>query len=429
MALKYYDAAAKIRQPNPKASYYADYAAMMDLGFENAPNVVYDEIEYEATYGEEDFITIPRVRVDTILNYNTGIILGDDYKTFVFAPEFEIQPYYGMKFRWQGSYWLVINTNSYASLPVSAEVRRCNNILRFFNEKGERVYEPCIMDYTLRFANNEDTMTIAIGNGEQKVWCQRNSRTQLIQPNDRFLFGTPEQRVAFRLYAGGVKNYLNGVTMDDLSPTITEFYVDHYEINPLFDDLENGFANAYLNEVTIALNDVEPRMNIGDKDVVSAIVKRGNTILDNVNIEWLSSDNDVVSVSDGVITANALGDAVITATISDTNISTTAQVSVVEEEVDDVYELLVSPDKDYVLQGVSETFVVDLYKNGVKQPDVVTFADLSTGIPVGKYTITSDVQNTFTLTNKGMYMGAPVIVRCVSGSHELTLYIKLRGLY
>lgn len=429
MALKYYDAAAKIRQPNPKASYYADYAAMMDLGFENAPNVVYDEIEYEATYGEEDFITIPRVRVDTILNYNTGIILGDDYKTFVFAPEFEVQPYYGMKFRWQGSYWLVINTNSYASLPVSAEVRRCNNVLRFFNEKGERVYEPCIMDYTLRFANNEDTMTIAIGNGEQKVWCQRNSRTQLIQPNDRFLFGTPEQRVAFRLYAGGVKNYLNGVTMDDLSPTITEFYVDHYEINPLFDDLENGFANAYLNEVTIALNDVEPRMNIGDKDVVSAIVKRGNTILDNVNIEWLSSDNDVVSVSDGVITANALGDAVITATISDTNISTTAQVSVVEEEVDDVYELLVSPDKDYVLQGVSETFVVDLYKNGVKQPDVVTFADLSTGIPVGKYTITSDVQNTFTLTNKGMYMGAPVIVRCVSGSHELTLYIKLRGLY
>ena len=429
MALKYYNAAAKIRQPNPKASYYADYAAMMDLGFENAPNVVYDEIEYEATYGEEDFITIPRVRVDTILNYNTGIILGDDYKTFIFAPEFEVQPYYGMKFRWQGSYWLVINTNSYASLPVSAEVRRCNNVLRFFNEKGERVYEPCIMDYTLRFANNEDTMTIAIGNGEQKVWCQRNSRTQLIQPNDRFLFGTPEQRVAFRLYAGGVKNYLNGVTMDDSSPTITEFYVDHYEINPLFDDLENGFANAYLNEVTIALNDVEPKMNIGDKDIVSAIVKRGNTILDNVNIEWLSSDNDVVSVSDGVITANSLGDAVITATISDTNISTTAQVSVVEEEVDDVYELLVSPDKDYVLQGVSETFVVDLYKNGVKQPDVVTFADLSTGIPVGKYTITSDVQNTFTLTNKGMYMGAPVIVRCVSGSHELTLYIKLRGLY
>ena len=429
MALKYYDAAAKIRQPNPKASYYADYAAMMDLGFENAPNVVYDEIEYEVTYGEEDFATIPRVRVDTILNYNTGIILGDDYKTFVFAPEFDVQPYYGMKFRWQGSYWLVINTNSYASMPVSAEVRRCNNVLRFFNEKGERIYEPCIMDYTLRFANNEDTMIIAVGNGEQKVWCQRNSRTQLIQPNERFLFGTPEQRVAFRLYAGGVKNYLNGVTMDDSSPTITEFYVDHYEINPLFDDLENGFANAYLNEVTISLEETELKMNIGDKDILNAIVKRGKEELTDINIEWSSSDDNIVSVLNGTVIANSLGEATITATISDTNISTTMQVLVVEEEISDVYELLVTPNKDYVLQGTSETFVVDLYKNGEKQSDVVTFADLSTDIPVGKYVITSDEPNTFTLTNKGMYMNAPVIVRCVSGTHELTLYIKLRGLY
>ena len=429
MALKYYDAAAKIRQPNPKASYYADYAAMMDLGFENAPNVVYDEIEYEVTYGEEDFVTIPRVRVDTILNYNTGIILGDDYKTFVFAPEFDVQPYYGMKFRWQGSYWLVINTNSYASMPVSAEVRRCNNVLRFFNEKGERIYEPCIMDYTLRFANNEDTMIIAVGNGEQKVWCQRNSRTQLIQPNERFLFGTPEQRVAFRLYAGGVKNYLNGVTMDDSSPTITEFYVDHYEINPLFDDLENGFANAYLNEVTISLEETELKMNIGDKDILNAIVKRGKEELTDINIEWSSSDDNIVSVFNGTVIANSLGEATITATISDTNISTTMQVSVVEEEISDFYELLVTPNKDYVLQGTSETFVVDLYKNGEKQSDVVTFADLSTDIPVGKYVITSDEPNTFTLTNKGMYMNAPVIVRCVSGTHELTLYIKLRGLY
>ena len=146
MALKYYNASNKIRQPNPKASYYEDYAAILDMGFENAPNVVYDEIEYEKTYGEEDFVSIGRVRVDTILNYNTGIILGDDYKTFIFAPEFPVIPYYGMKFKWKGSYWLVINTNSYASVPVSAEVRRCNNVLRFFNKNGEKVYEPCIMD-------------------------------------------------------------------------------------------------------------------------------------------------------------------------------------------------------------------------------------------------------------------------------------------
>lgn len=429
MALKYFDAAAKIRQPNPKASYYADYDAMLDLGFENAPNVVYNEVEYEATYGEEDFVIIPRIRVDTILNYNTGIILGDDYKTFIFPPEFKIQPYYGMKFKWQGSYWLVINTNSYASLPMSAEVRRCNNVLRFFNSKGERVYEPCIMDYTLRFANNEDTMTIAVGNGEQKVWCQRNSRTANITANERFLFGTPEQRVAFRLYAGGVKNYLNGVTMDDSSPTITEFYVDHYEVNPLYDDIENGFADAYLNEVAISIINASTQLNVGDSDVFETEVKRQSQVMDNVDIQWSSSNDTIVSVDNGVITAHALGEATITATIVDTNIASSVLVSVIETAIDDIYELIVSPNIDYVLQNTSTTFHVDLYKNGVKQPDIVTFADLSKNIPINKYTITSDTDNEFTITNYGMYMESPVIVKCVSGAHELTLYIKLRGLY
>ena len=317
MSLKYYNATDKIRQPNPKASYYADYAAMMDFGFDNAPNVVYDEVEYEQTYGENDFVKLDKVRVDTILDYNTGIILGDDYKNFVFAPDFPIQPYYGMKFRWKDSYWLVINTNSYASVATSAEVRRCNNVLRFFDNNGERIYEPCILDYTLRFANNEDTMTITVGNGEQKVWCQRNKRTAQIKANDRFLFGTPEQRVAFRLYGGGTKNYLNGITLDDNSPTITEFYLDHYELNPLFDDLENGFADAYLNEVTIKINNLSSSLSIGESDVLEASVYKGNIEITDADIIWSTSDNNILDIVDNVVTAKSVGSATITASIKD----------------------------------------------------------------------------------------------------------------
>ena len=70
-----------------------------------------------------------------------------------------------------------------------------------------------------------------------------------------------------------------------------------------------------------------------------------------------------------------------------------------------------------------------LYKNGIKQTDGVSFADMSAGIPVGKYTIVVDNDNAFTLFNKGMYMNAPVIVRCVCGETTLDMKIKLRGLY
>ena len=429
MSLKYYEAANKIRQPNPKASYYADYAAILDFSFDNAPNVVYDEIEYEQTYGENDFAFINKVRVDTVLNYNTGIILGDDYKTFIFAPDFPVEPYYGMKFRWKGSYWLVINTNTYASMTVTAEVRRCNNVLRFFDANGQKVYEPCIMDYTLRFANNEDTMEIIVGNGEQKVWCQRNKNTVTIKANDRFLFGTPEQRVAFRLYGGGTKNYMNGVTMDDNSPTITEFYVDHYEINPLFDDIENGFANAYLNEVTINIGDTINALNINESEVLEATAYKGSKELTEANIVWSTSDEAVVEIVDNIATAKALGDVVLTATIEGTDITSSVNISVIEEPTEDVYELIVDPNITYVLQNKSQQFSVNLYKNGIKQADEVTFTDLSTGIPSGKYVITGGDNNTFTLTNQGMYMGSPVIVRCSCGDYSVELSIKLRGLY
>lgn len=429
MSLKYYEAANKIRQPNPKASYYADYAAILDFSFDNAPNVVYDEIEYEQTYGENDFALINKVRVDTVLNYNTGIILGDDYKTFIFAPDFPVEPYYGMKFRWKGSYWLVINTNTYASMTVTAEVRRCNNVLRFFDANGQKVYEPCIMDYTLRFANNEDTMEIIVGNGEQKVWCQRNKNTVTIKANDRFLFGTPEQRVAFRLYGGGTKNYMNGVTMDDNSPTITEFYIDHYEINPLFDDIENGFANAYLNEVTINIGDTINALNINESEVLEATAYKGSKELTEANIVWSTSDEAVVEIVDNIATAKALGDVVLTATIEGTDITSSVNISVVEEPTEDVYELIVDPNITYVLQNKSQQFSVNLYKNGIKQTDEVTFTDLSTGIPSGKYVITGGDNNTFTLTNQGMYMGSPVIVRCSCGDYSVELSIKLRGLY
>lgn len=429
MSLKYYEAANKIRQPNPKASYYADYAAILDFSFDNAPNVVYDEIEYEQTYGENDFAFINKVRVDTVLNYNTGIILGDDYKTFIFAPDFPVEPYYGMKFRWKGSYWLVINTNTYASMTVTAEVRRCNNVLRFFDANGQKVYEPCIMDYTLRFANNEDTMEIIVGNGEQKVWCQRNKNTVTIKANDRFLFGTPEQRVAFRLYGGGTKNYMNGVTMDDNSPTITEFYIDHYEINPLFDDIENGFANAYLNEVTINIGDTINALNINESEVLEATAYKGSKELTEANIVWSTSDEAVVEIVDNIATAKALGDVVLTATIEGTDITSSVNISVVEEPTEDVYELIVDPNITYVLQNTSQQFSVNLYKNGIKQADEVTFTDLSTGIPSGKYVITGGDNNTFTLTNQGMYMGSPVIVRCSCGDYSVELSIKLRGLY
>ena len=70
-----------------------------------------------------------------------------------------------------------------------------------------------------------------------------------------------------------------------------------------------------------------------------------------------------------------------------------------------------------------------LYKNGIKQDDAVSFLDISSGIPAGKYTIIVDDDNSFTLYNSGMYMNSPAVIKCVSGTTIKEFNIMLRGLY
>lgn len=429
MALKYYDASRATRTFKPKDAYYDDFAAIMDLSFDNAPNVAYNEVEYEQTYGEEDFAFIDKVRIDTIVVFNTGIIPGDDYKTFVFTPDFPVTPYVGMKFRWKDNYWLVINTNQYESMVTSAEVRRCNNVLRFFDEDGTKIYEPCIMDYTLRFANNNATPIITVGKGEQKIWCQRNKRTSLIKANDRFLFGTPERRVSFRVYGGGIKNYQNAVTMDDNSPNLTEFYVEHYQINDVFDDLQSGFANAYFNEVSIKIEEPITQMNVGDKVQLIAHAYKSGEVID-ANIVWSSDNPEVAEIVDGsYLQAKALGSTNIKATLFDNeDISSTYTISVIDGVIESSYELVLNPSVGYVLEGENIQFAVYLYRDGEKIEEPIAFRNLSE-VPKDKYEIVIDDDNHFTVYNKGMYMLNPLKVECSAQGVVETFNIQLRGLY
>lgn len=430
MALRYYDAASVVRTKNPKESYYNDYEAMSDLLFENAPNVVYNEIEYEQTYGELDFAIAEKIRTDVILDYNTGIILSDDHQTFYFPTDFPIEPYYGMKFRWKGSYWLVINTSNLNSMVTSAEVRRCNNVLRFYDKDGKRTTEPCIMDYTLRFANNKMTAPITFGNGEQKIWCQRNKRSELIRPNDRFLFGTPNQRVSFRVYAGGTKNYMNNITEDDNSPTITEFYVNHYEANPLFDDLKDGFANAYFNEIHIKIDDLINKISPGAECELTASVYKAGDIIE-ADLNWSSDKEDIVSVVDNKLIANKIGKATITATLdNDDRITDSFVVEVTDDDIEDKYEIIISPDNLTVLQETSKQFSVALYKNGVKQNNKITIRNMTDKSMSLNYEITGGEDNTFTVENKRMCLDYPVIVECSCDNIIVeTFEIELGGLY
>ena len=184
-----------------------------------------------------------------------------------------------------------------------------------------------------------------------------------------------------------------------------------------------------MNEVTIKINNLSSYLSIGESDVLEASVYKGNTEIADTDVIWYTSDNNILDIVDNIVTAKSVGSATITASIKDTSISCSVAIDVLDKPIIDEYELIINPNINYVLQNTSQQFSVYLYKNGVKQNDAVSFLDISSGIPVGKYTIIVDDDNSFTLYNNGMYMNNPVVIKCVSGDTIKEFNIMLRGLY
>lgn len=427
MAMKYYNATQAFRTTNPTKAYRDDFVAISEQTFDNAPNVKYNEIEYEVHYGKRDFKPIPMVRVEPVVNYNTGIQVGDDYQVFIFTPDFP-EPYYGMKFKWGRNYYLVINVDKGSGLSTSAEVRRCNNTLRFFDENGNKIYEPCILDQVLRFTNNNDTMTIVTGKAEQYIWCQRNSRTIKIKPNDRFLFGVPEQRIGFRVYAGGFGNSLNTITGDDKSPTLTQFYVEEYEMNYQTDDIENGFANAERFEYSIDISENNTYFDVGATAELNATVYRGKEVVDE-RIHWCSSNDEIVSIEDNKLTALAPGEVTLSAIMVDNkHVFGSITVTVLESSAEPNYDILINPDINYVLENEEIAITATVYKNGIAQDYPIEIVDISEEVPRNNYKIM--VQgNIFTIINKKKFLSNPIKIRCSYNDIFKEFEFTLRGLY
>ena len=78
MSLKYYTNNKALNGTRPKKSYIEDFAAINDLALENAATVYYgdedDAVYFEYEYGSGKFSPLPLVRVDNVVNYNTGIL-------------------------------------------------------------------------------------------------------------------------------------------------------------------------------------------------------------------------------------------------------------------------------------------------------------------------------------------------------------------
>jgi len=411
----------------PKSTYRDNFQRLVDEEFYNSSD--WYTIQEETTYGSGVYQDLD-VRINNVVTGRTGMPQGDDYKVLLFK-NIEHPVTLGYMYIFEDNYWVVINVTKKVSLATTAVVRRCNNVLRWITGDGSYYEQPCVIDYGIK--ENRDYSTagskVVSSSGLLRVTAQLNEKTNTIRPNKRFLFGNINNWTGYRVMGGGIENYNNlSTTTNGISGylilTMNADYINEDE-----DDLQNGIAELDQNLYTISVSNSSISGNaLSDYQLYAEVQLNGQTV--SRNVTWSSSDENIATVdSNGLVSFIADGTCVITCSLEDNNtVYDTSNVTVTALPVSE-YQVVVSPLKNYVLEGSTETFNVTLYLNNVAQPDAFVFTMDDRNVPSDNYVFTAIDGNNFSIQNTEKFLTDILTVDCTSGIHNRILEFNLRGMW
>ena len=259
------------------------------------------------------------------------------------------------------------------------------------------------------------------------LFCQKNERTNTIISNQRFLFGTKENRKAFRVFGDGVKNFLNSITDDDMSPSVIELTIGGSYISPEVDDIENGIANRFLDSFSVKIDGGDFSDIVGTTKAMTATATSNGATINGVPFTWTSSNPLIATIdSDGNMELLAVGSATITCQIGINNlVRDTISVTVSDIKQDD-YDVVYTPVISSIDEGTTQTFTVTLNKNNISTAESFSFAIVGT-VPATHYIFSIIDGNSFSIKNILEYYNSPLIIRCTSGSYSKDISISLNG--
>lgn len=413
----------------PKSEYIDLFQHTLDEQFYNASN--WYEILEETEIGSRIYRPVD-VRISHVINSETGLKLGDDWKTLYFKST-EESPMLGRIYTFDDNIWLTINIETEKNLTATCTIRRCNNTLRWLDE-GTGVYyeEPCAIEYLVKEPRDYATQgsPFKTPGGFLHIDAQFNSRTNLINENQRFLFGNPGHWTGYRVVGTGINDFRNTKTYDWRTAKILTIDMIADFINNDSDDIVNGIANAGVNLYTLDIIETSVNGAPGDMiDLHTSVTYNGHST--SRVIEWTSSDINIASVdSTGKVLFKAVGQCTITANVEGNPTHDTCNIIVTETPTVN-NEIRLSPDKNYVLEGTSQIFSVYLYENNVQQADKFTITCNPNGIPNANFvfTVSGSSTNTFTIQNKLRDLNSNLIITCTCETETISkdIDVYLRG--
>jgi hypothetical protein len=387
-------------------------------------------IQEEYPFASGQYVDV-EVRVNKTIETKTGLNRGDDYKTILFK-DIDHVTGVGYLYYFDENYWIVINSEKIKSLTASAVVKRCNNTLRWIDTSNGNVNSvPCAIEYLIKQNRDYSTAGSALvtPSGSLEVITQFNTTSNKIKSSQRFLFGNADNWQGFKVQGGGINNFI-GLKTGDLMSTgiiILSMYYSQKGDNEV-DDLINGIADVGEFNYVLTLNESVSSLENGKSLVlIPTLTLNGKTA--SGTLVWASNKTSVATVnSSGVVSSVGNGSCIISCSLEGNDSVTFDCVVTVSASVLDTYEVIVNPDTNFVLQGNTQNFLVNLYKNGIIQADTFVF-DLDAGntVPVGKFNLTLVDGNNFTIENLGRYLTSTLKVNCVSGIYSKVVEVTLKG--
>jgi len=408
-----------------KDGYVDLFQETLNNQFYNASN--WWTITEETANGSAEFADVD-VRISHVINSETGLKLGDDWKTLLFK-DVDHSIELGKLYVFDDNTWLTINTELIKNLTGTCTIRRCNNTLRWIDESTGYFYEePCAIEYEVKEPRNYATAgsPFILPGGFIHIQTQFNSRTNLINPNQRFLFGNTGHWVCYKIIGTGLNDFRNQTTYDNTSAQILTIDLIADAVNVELDDVTNGIADVNTNLYTITLNRATaagvPTETI---QLIPTITYNGKTVTRTVT--WTTSNALIATVStSGLVTLVANGACNITATIAGNPANDICPITVSATPVLNS-DIRISPDTNFVLEGATNTYAVYLYEDDTIQADTLTITCNRNNVPAVNFTFTQTDGNHFTILNTLRDSSSYLTITCTVGAVSKTMNIYMRG--
>jgi hypothetical protein len=168
------------KDTRPKNEYIDLFQETLNEQFYNASD--WWTIEEETQAGSQVYADID-VRIAHVINAETGLKLGDDWKTLLFK-DIEHPIELGRQYIFDNNTWVTINSEIIKNLSGTCTIRRCNNTLRWIDEATGATYEePCAIDYLVKEPRDYFTQgsPLTTPGGFLHIEMQLNDRSTLIR--------------------------------------------------------------------------------------------------------------------------------------------------------------------------------------------------------------------------------------------------------